>query len=184
MQSSLITLSNHIPQHSKVVDWIGWRRTRLSSAWITTSTSTAIRTCTTHEESSNDSSKIHRVKPSGHAALTHYDGNGSNYRYEDCHCIDCGDVKNCENDIYTFHHIHHGKSCEKIIIASSSVEGSIPPIEPSKAFNLTLFFGSRLLNNQQHLIELNRICLRIDELNHITNSHPVLVIDIESCCRG
>ena len=104
------------------------------------------RTHNAHEESSNDSSKIHGVKPSpGHAAVANDDGDGSSYRYEDCRCDDSGDVMNCDNDIYTFHHIHHGKSCEKIIIASSSIEESIPPIEPSKAFNLTLFFGSRLL---------------------------------------
>jgi len=65
---------------------------------------------------------MHGVNPSGHAALTHDDGNGSNYRYEDCYCDDSCDVKNCEHDIYTFNHIHHGKYCEKIIILSSSVE--------------------------------------------------------------
>jgi len=123
------------------------------------------------------------VKPSGHAAVAHDDRNGSSYhgyRYEDCRCDDSGDVMNCEHDIYTFNHIHHCKSCEKIIIASSSIEGSISPMEPSKVFNLTLYFGSRLLNNKQHLIELNQMCRNLNELNHITNSHPVLVIDIES----
>jgi len=108
--------------------------------------------------------KIHGVKPAGHAAVAHDDGNGSNYRYDDCHCIDSCDVMNCELDIYTFNQFHHFKSCEKIIIASPSIEDSIPPIEPSKAFNLTLYFGSRLLNNKQHLIELNQICHRIDDL--------------------
>ncbi len=65
------------------------------------------RTHNAHEESSNDSSKIHGMKPSGHAAEAHCDGNGSSYRYEDCNCDDSGDVMNCDNDIYTFHHIHH-----------------------------------------------------------------------------
>jgi hypothetical protein len=120
------------------------------------------------------------VKPSGHAAVAHCDGNGSSYRYEDCHCDDSGDVMNCDNDIYTFHHIHHGSSFEKIIIASPCVEESILPMEPSKAFNLTLFFGSRLLDNKQHLIELNQMCTSLNDLQHITNSHPVLVIGIES----
>ena len=140
------------------------------------------RTNTSHEESSIDYSKIHGVKPSGHShtAVAHGDNNGSSYRYEDCHCDDSGDVMNCDKDIYTFHHIHHNKSCEENISASPSVEESIPPIEPSKAFNLTLFFGSRLLDNKQHLIELNQICLRVDDLHRITNTHPVLVIDIES----
>jgi len=65
---------------------------------------------------------MYGVNPSGHAALTHYDGNGSSDQYEDCYCDDSGDVKNCDNDICTFHHIHHCKSSEKIIIPSSSVE--------------------------------------------------------------
>ena len=55
-------------------------------------------------------------------------------------------------------------------------------MEPSKAFNLTLYFGSRLLYNQQHLIELNQMCSSLNDLQRITNSHPVLVIDIESSC--
>ena len=115
--------------------------------------------------------KIHGVKPSGHADVARDDDNGSSYRYEDCHCINICDEMNCDNDIYPFHQFYHGKSCEKIIIASSSIEESIPPMEPSKAFNLTLFFGSRLLYNQQHLIELNRMCSSLNDLQHITNSH-------------
>jgi hypothetical protein len=53
-------------------------------------------------------------------------------------------------------------------------------MEPSKAFNLTLYFGSRLLDNKQHLIDLNQIYRSLNDLQRISNSHPVLVIDIES----
>jgi len=111
----------------------------------------------------------HTEEPSSH-----------DFNYEDCDCDNSGDVMNCDNDSYTFHHIHHDKAYGNSSVPPATAEDSIPPIGSTKVFNLTLYFGSRLLENEQYLMELSHMCRRINDLHLITNSHPVLVIDIES----
>jgi len=113
----------------------------------------------------------HEVQPSSHDATNGDDDISSNY--EDCQCDDSTDVMNCGNNSYTFHHIHNDKS-----YGNSSVSPIVE--ESTKVFNLTLTFGSRLLDNKQYLIELSHMCQRINDWHLTTNSHPVLVIDIES----